>query len=144
MKMRVAFLVFSMMPADILFAQAVHSSLEVHPYLSNGKLSASRFWTPSTIALIAVDGAAKAADSYATRKNIDGGGLEFNPLARPFVHTTGVQVSAMAAMLGAEVATAYLLHRWRHDNLARGVLASGAIINGLGAASSIKHRVADW
>jgi hypothetical protein len=126
------------------FAQTEQKAVEVHPYISSGNLTASRFWTASTIAFVALDGATKAVDSLATRKNIDGGGDEYDPLARPFVHTTVVQIAAMTAMLGAEVATAYFLHRKRHDNFARGVLAAGAIINGLGAASSIKHRVPDW
>jgi hypothetical protein len=50
-------------------------------------LKPSRFWTRSTIALVALDGAAKAADSFATRENIDNGGVEYNPLARPLVRT---------------------------------------------------------
>ena len=112
-------------------------------YITRGDLAASRFWTPATIALVAFDGAAKAADSLATRRNLDGGGEEYNPVARPFVHTTGLQVAATAALFGAEIATAYLLHRKRHNNLGRAVLLGGAVINGLGAASSFKHR-AGW
>lgn len=125
-------------------AQEIYPALIVHPYISNGDLAASRFWTPSTIALVALDGAAKTADSFFTRKNIAGGGVEYNPLARPFVHTSGVQVAAMAAMLGAEVATAYFLHRRSHHNLGNAFLISGAVTNGLGAAASYKHRVGDW
>ena len=79
----------------------------------------------------------------ATRENIAAGGEEYDPLARPFVHTTGVLVAA-AALFGAEIATAYVLHRRRHDNLGRAVLVGGTAMNGLGAASSYKHRVAGW
>ncbi len=125
-------------------AQAVPVAFAVHPYLTSGDLAASRFWTPGIIALVALDGAAKAADSFATRENIADGGEEYNPLARPFVHTTGVQVASMAATFAGEIAAAYWLHRRRHDNLERAVLASGAIMNGLGAASSFQHRVAGW
>jgi len=125
-------------------AQVARSAFVVRPYITRGDLGASRFWTPSTIALVTLDGAAKAADSIATRENIDGGGDEYNPLARPFVHTTAVQVAATAALFGAEIAAAYLLHRRRHENLGRAVLFGGAIVNGLGAASSFKHRVASW
>ncbi|MGA7632671.1 MAG: hypothetical protein WCB11_18065 [Terriglobales bacterium] len=50
----------------------------------------------------------------------------------------------MAALFGAEIMGAYPLHRRRHDMAGHAVLAGGALMNGLGAASSIKHRVADW
>jgi hypothetical protein len=131
-------------PAPEIRTAEAHYALAVHPYATSGDKPASRFWRPSTMALVALDGAAKAADCYATRMNIDGGGLEYDPLARPFVHTAGVQVAAMAALFGAEVAGAYMLHRKRHDMAGHAVLAGGALMNGLGAAFSIKHRVADW
>ena len=124
--------------------QEANGLFALHPYVTRENLSASRFWTHSTIALVALDGAAKAADSFATRENIAGGGAEFNPLARPFVHNTGVQVASMGAFFGAEIATAYVLHRRHHDMMGRAVLAGGAALNGLGAASSFKHRVASW
>ena len=130
--------------AGTLRAQEARYAFAVRPHVTDKDLAASRFWTRSTIALVALDGAAKAADSFATRKNIDGGGAEYNPLARPFVHTTGVQVAAMAALFGAEIAAAYWMHKRRHDNMGHAVLLGGAAMNGLGAASSIKHRVADW
>jgi len=132
------------MRAKDLRVQDGHAAFAVRPNISRGDLEASRFWTPTTITLVALDGAAKAMDSFATRKNIDGGGEEYNPMARPFVHTTAVQVAATAALFGAEVAAAYLLHRRHHDNMGRVVLIGGAVMNGLGAASSIKNRVAGW
>jgi len=127
-----------------LCAQEAHYMFAVHPPMTPGNLAASRFWTRSTIALVALDGTAKAADSFATRKNIDGGGEEYNPLARPFVRTPAVQVAATAALFGAEIATAYFLHRRHHDNVGRAVLAGGAVMNSLGAAASFKHRVGSW
>jgi hypothetical protein len=106
--------------------------------------SPPRCWTRPTLALVILDGAAKAADSFATRENIGHGGIEHDPLARPFVHTTSVQVAATAALFGAEVVTASLLHRRRHPIAARGVLAGGAGMNALGAAFSFKNRAAHW
>jgi hypothetical protein len=132
------------MPAPDLGATEAHLALAVRPSVTKKDVAESRFWRPSTIALVALDGAAKAVDCYATRKNIDGGGVEYDPLARPFVHTAGVQVAAMAALFGAEVVGAYMLHWKRHDMAGHAVLAGGALMNGLGAAFSIKHRVADW
>ena len=126
--------------AATVYAQEVPSAFVASPNITRTDLAASRFWTRGTIALVALDGAAKTADSLATRRNIDGGGDENNPLARPFVHAPLVQVSATAALFGTEIATAYLLHRKHHDKLGRVVLAVGAAMNGLGAASSIKHR----
>jgi hypothetical protein len=96
------------------------------------------------MALVALDGAAKAADSFATRKNMDGGGVEYDVLARPFVHTMGVQVAAMVTLFGAEVALAYTLHRKRHNNFARSVLIGGAVMNSLGAADSFKNGFSSW
>jgi hypothetical protein len=133
--------------AGALRAQEANSFVAVHPYIvSNHDMvreseKPSRFWTRSTIALVALDGAAKAADSFATRENIANGGQEYNPLARPFVRTVGAQVATMGALFGAEIATAYLLHKARHTMMERGVLAGGALMNGLGAASSFKDRV---
>ena len=123
-----------------LRAQEVRYAFAVHPYVTCGDLAASRFWTRSTIALVALDGAAKATDSYITRRNIDDGGEEYDPMARPFVRTIPVQIAATAALFGAEVATAYMLHRRHHHNVARTVLVGGVVMNGLGAASSFKHR----
>ena len=129
-------------------AQQVSGAFAIHPYLvrhvTRETLHDSRFWTRSTIVLVAVDGAAKTADSFATRENIAGGGVEYNPLARPFVHTTAVQVVATAALFGAEIAGAYLLHKRGHNNAGRGVLIVGAVVNGLGAANSFKDRVGTW
>lgn len=125
-------------------AQEVQAAFAVHPYITHGDLVASRFWSVSTIALVALDGAAKAADTFATRENIAAGGEEYDPLARPFVHSTGVLVAAASALFGVEIATAYVLHRRRHNNLGRAVLVGGAVMNGLGAASSFKNRVPGW
>jgi hypothetical protein len=132
------------MPAPDMGAAESNFVLAVRPSVKKSDMAASRFWKPSTIALVALDGAAKAVDSYATRKNIAAGGKEYDPIARPFVHTAGVQAASMAALFGAEVAGSYLLHRRRHDLAAQAVLAGGALMNGLGAAFSVKHRVADW
>ncbi|MGB9074590.1 MAG: hypothetical protein WCC22_18285 [Terriglobales bacterium] len=126
--------------AGTVHAQEAHSAFVAHPHITRADLAASRFWTPGTIALVTLDGAAKAADSLATRRNLDGGGKEHDPLARPFVHTPVVQVATTAALFGAEIATAYLLHRKHHDKLGRAVLVVGATLNGLGAASSFRHR----
>jgi hypothetical protein len=127
-----------------VLAQTAQTAFVVNPYISTRDLSNSRFWTHSTMALAAIDGAAKTADSIFTRKNIDGGGNEYNPLARPFVHTTGVQIAGMAAMFAAELGGAYLLHRRRHDVLGHALLGIGAVTNGLGAACSFKNRVPSW
>jgi hypothetical protein len=142
MKMLMVITMLAVM-AGTLRAQEAHYAFAVHPCVTSGDLAASRFWTRGTIALVALDGAAKAADSYITRRNIDAGGEEYNPMARPFVQTTPAQVAATAALFGAEVATAYMLHRRHHDHVGRAVLVGGAVMNGLGAASSFKHRVAD-
>jgi hypothetical protein len=143
MKILMVILVLAVI-SGTLRAQQAQNDFAVHPYVTRGDLAASRFWTPGTIALVTLDGAAKAADGYITRRNIAGGGEEYNPMARLFVGTTPVQVAATAALFGAEIATAYVLHRRHHDNVGRAVLVAGATMNGLGAVSSFKHRVANW
>jgi len=146
MKMLAAILVLAAagsLRAQELRAQPGHHPFALHSYLTRGDLAASRFWSPSTVALVVLDGGAKAADSFVTHENVAAGGEEHDPLARPFVHTTGVYVVALAALFGAEIATAYVLHRRRHGNFARAVLVGGAVMNGVGAASSFKNRVED-
>lgn len=125
-------------------AQPANSFVASSSPVTRSDLRRPRFWSRSTIALVALDGAAKAADSYVTRRNLDGGGEEYNPLARPFVQTRAVQVATTSALLGAEIATAYWLHRMHHDRIGHAVLAGGAAINGFGAGSSFKNRVPDW
>lgn len=148
MKMLTAILVLGAIAGSLraqeIRAQEVHAAFVVQPYITRGDPAASRFWSPSTIALVALDGAAKAADSFVTHENVAAGGEEYDPLARPFVHTTGVLVAAAAALFGAEIATAYVLHRRHHDSLGHAVLVGGAAMNGLGAASSYKNRVPGW
>ena len=73
--------------AGTLRAQEARYAFAVRPHVTDKDLAASRFWTRSTIALVALDGA---------------------------------------------------------DDVGHAVLLGGATMNGLGAASSIKHRVADW
>jgi hypothetical protein len=140
MKMPMAIVVLAAL-AGTVRAQDARTAFAEHPYIVRGDLAASRFWTRSTIALVALDGIATAADSYLTRRNMGGGGEEYDPVARPFVHTPGVQVAATAALFGAEIATAYVLTRRHRDRLGRAVLVMGATMNGLGAAFSYKHRV---
>jgi hypothetical protein len=125
-------------------AQLANYVFATHKYVTRGDLATSRFWTPYTIALVVLDGAAKTADSFATRENIDAGGEEYNPVARPFVHVPQVQIAAMAVLFAAEIATSYMLHQRRHDHLARAALMLGATMNGLGAASSFKNRGPSW
>src|SRR5579863_3293380 len=91
-------LIFGLMIGGTVWAQEGHNAFVVHPYRTGGALGGPRFWTPGVIALVGLDGGAKVADSYITRRNIDGGGDEYNPIARPFVHTAAVQAVAMAAM----------------------------------------------
>jgi len=138
--MRVVIVLVAALTGGTVCAQQAQNAFSVHPYLTRGDLAASRFWTRSRIALVTLDGATKAADSYATRRNMDVGGEENDALARPFVHTTPVQIVATGALFGAEVATAYVLHRRHHDNLGRAILIEGAVVNGLGAAVSCKNR----
>ena len=96
MKMLMVIIMLAVM-VGTLRAQEAHYAFAVHSYVTQGDLAASRFWTRATIALVALDGAAKASDSYITRRNIDGGGEEYNPMARPFVQTIPAQLAATAA-----------------------------------------------
>jgi hypothetical protein len=128
----------------VMSAQESHFVSASPPKAADVNFAAPRFWKPSTIALVALDAAAKSADAYATRRNIDGGGAEYNPMARPFVHTTSIQVASMAALIASEISAAYWLHHRHRENRSRAILLGGAVMNGLGAACSFKYRVGDW
>ena len=145
MKMLIAILVLPALAGGLgaqeLPTQEVHAAFAVHPFITRAEVAPRRFWSPGTITLVALDGAAKAADSFVTHENMAAGGTESDPLARPFVHTTGVMVAAAAALLGVEIATAYVLHKRRHQNLGRAVLVGGVVMNALGAASSFRNRI---
>jgi len=142
--MKIPLLLLVLAMSSTLLAQEANYAFAMHPKITREDLVASRFWTRSTIALVGLDGAAKAADSFATCKNIQNGGTENDPIARPFVHTTPLQVVATGALFGGEIATAYLFHKRGHDHMARAILIGGAMMNGLGAATSFKHRAAQW
>jgi hypothetical protein len=129
---------------DDLRGPVAHSALFVRPYLISEDRPRARFWTRSTIVLVTLDGTAKGADSYITRRNIVGGGVEYDPVARPFVHTSGVQVVATGALFGVEIAAAYLLHRRGHNNIGHIIPENGAVMNVFGAARSFKNRMKNW
>jgi len=63
MKMLMVLMMLALMTGT-LRAQEAHYAFAAHPYVTRGDLAASRFWTRGTIALVALDGAAKATDSY--------------------------------------------------------------------------------
>jgi hypothetical protein len=57
------------MPAPDMGATETHFAFAVRPFMTKRDMAASRFCKAPTIVLVALDGAAKAADCYATRKN---------------------------------------------------------------------------
>jgi hypothetical protein len=132
------------MGSRVLQAQEEFVSPQPPPPKRVNVTHSPQFWTPFTIALVTIDAAAKAGDAYATRRNLDSGGKEHDPIARPFVHTPSVQVVATAALLGAEIAAAYCLHRRGQTNRGRAVLMGGTVLNGLGTAFSIENRGKAW
>ena len=103
------------------------------------RAASGKFWTPATIALVALDGSAKAADGYATYKNmisLGPGGREHDPLSRPFVKTTPRLVVSSSIVFAGEIGAAHWLHRRGHERLSHAVLATGAASNSYGAYGS--------
>lgn len=83
-------------------------------------LSAQPFWTPARKAETVVYAASIAADSWATQNAVARGGFtEYDPLARPFVHS--VRGQALGSSLGflAGIVPSYFLHRAGHERLSR-------------------------
>lgn len=88
--------------------------------LAAAPLSAQIFWTPRRKAETGIYAASIAADSWATRKAVARGGFtEYDPLARPFIHSARGQ--ALGSSLGflAGIGPSYLLHRSGHERLSR-------------------------
>jgi hypothetical protein len=79
---------------------------------------AHKFWTKRTIVLFAIDAATKGMDAYATRRVLDHGGEEYNPISRPFV-TRGTPLLAgyFASSLAIDTGLSYLLWRRGHHKL---------------------------
>ena len=115
-------------------------------------LTASLCWgqevtTTTDRALLAIDGAAKAADFYFTTQNTAlpanlYSRREANPIARPFV-THGRPLAA-GYFAGCFVLDAVLSHELRkhgHPKLARAVLLFGIADNGGAAAWSARESV---
>jgi len=97
-----------------------------------------KFWSATTVALVAMDGTLKGIDAYATNRNLSTGGVEHDAPYRPFVQTTPGRIATFSALLGADLTVAYILHRRGHERLSHAILAVSAANNGYGAITSLK------
>jgi hypothetical protein len=114
-------------------------------------LTASLCWgqeTPKTDrALLAIDGAAKAADFYFTTQNTTLPESlyirrESNPIARPFVlHGRPLAAGYFAGCFVLDAVLSHELRKHGHPRMARAVLLFGIADNGIAAAMSAHGRV---
>ncbi|HTC95883.1 MAG TPA: hypothetical protein VK699_20750 [Terriglobales bacterium] len=83
---------------------------------------------------------AETADLITTRRVIQLGGREGDPLARPFVRAGigGQMVGTYVLGEGSSVLASYLLHRSGHHRLERFVPIAVSIVESLAAASNIR------
>jgi len=93
-----------------------------------------------TFLLIVLQLAASGSDAYFTHKQLASRGVEFDPIARPFVRTTTGQVAYFGSTAAISIAVPYELRKHRHERLAD--LASIAAIadSATGAAQSAIHQ----
>lgn len=71
-----------------------------------------RFFDFKNSSLIAVSAVALSLDSISTRRGLGiPGTRELNPLARPFVSSTGGEVAYSLGSMGAEIGSMYICHR---------------------------------
>jgi hypothetical protein len=84
--------------------------------------------------------AGETADLITTRRVIQLGGREGDPLARPFVRAGigGQMVGTYVLGEGSSVLASYLLHRSGHHRLERFVPIAVSVIESLAAASNIR------
>jgi hypothetical protein len=84
--------------------------------------------------------AASGADAYYThRVVIDHHGTEANPIARPFMHSTGSEVAYFATTAGLKIALPPLLRRHHHNKLANIAAAAGIADNAEAATYTAMH-----
>jgi hypothetical protein len=81
--------------------------------------------------------AAMVADAYTTHRIIAEGGVENNPLARPFVHSPAAQTGLIVAGLAGE---GYLLYRLRRHPVVRRLVFAGIFATEVGFA--VHNKVA--
>lgn len=102
--------------------------------------SPTPYWTKPTIALVSLDAAAKSADMAFTMRNYSRPYFqEYDPMARPFVHSGPILAGfSQGALFASEVFTSYELNKHGHPKMARALLLIGAGGNITGIACSTR------
>lgn len=98
------------------------------------------FLSKTSVVLFGLDATAKAIDGYATARNLSNGGVEHDPIARPFTHGAASQGVYFGASLAGDIAFSYLMHRTGHHKLEKIALLVGMSNSGLCAGYSLMHH----
>jgi hypothetical protein len=77
------------------------------------------FWDGENRALFVANGVMAAADFFVTRRNLANSGVELNPIARMFSHSTPALASNFALETGGVIGVGYLFHKTGHHRLER-------------------------
>jgi len=86
--------------------------------------------------------AAETGDLITTRRILQAGGREANPIARPLMQAGlgGQMVATYGLGEGGALLCSYFLHRTGHHRLERFVPITAMILEGLATASNIRTR----
>jgi hypothetical protein len=99
-----------------------------------------RYWDRENTLLFAVHGGLEAADFGLTHRALAHGGVELNPLARPFTNLgTAGQITFFAGGTAAAVGISYWLHRRGHHRLERLVSIYAIADSGSGVIHNATH-----
>ena len=125
----------AVMPAAVLPESPVVKQAIVLP-----EAPSHRFFDRTNLWLHLGAVAGETADMITTRRVIQLGGREGDPLARPFVRAGigGQLVGTYALGEGSSLLASYLLHRSGHHRLERFVPIAVSIVESLAAASNIR------
>ena len=101
--------------------------------------SRQRFLDKPNIVLITSLTAFQALDAYKTDQTLDEGGRETWPVAGHFCRSREGRIGYFWASYAASIGSSYLLHKTRHQKLARMVLIAGNISAASGFAYTLAH-----
>lgn len=82
---------------------------------------------------------ASGGDAYTTHIGLQGRHFERNPIARPFMHTTGGQVVFFGGQTAVKIAVPVILRHQHHNKLADIFSVAGIAENAYATASNVKE-----
>jgi len=124
-------------------AAALPSAPEPQPFVTavrkNEAAKPHAFFDKTNLRLFIAEGLAQTGDLITTRKIVNSGGTEADPLAKPFVNAGigGQMVGSYVVGTGGTMLASYLLHRTGHHRLERWAPILATAIESLATISNI-------